>query len=52
MRSRVRLRVRGRRFQSQVGHVGSSGLSEWGAAEVAIAALMLSFADKTVNAPG
>ena len=38
--------------KSQVEHVGSSGLSEWGTAEVAIAALMLSFADKTVNAPG
>ena len=38
--------------KSQVGHVGSSGLLEWGAAEVAIAALMLFFADITVNAPG
>ena len=52
MRSRVRLRVRAGVSKSQIGQVGSSGLSELGAAEVAIAALMLSFADKTVNAPG
>ena len=37
--------------KSQAGHGGSSGLSECGAAEVGIAASILSFADKTANGP-